>query len=176
MTDVPQSDPAPPILCRLRVLPSWLDYNGHMTEGRYLLVCSEVTDALLALIGADRTYVAGGHSYYTVETHVMHLGESHAGELLEGSVQVLDFDAKRIHVFVRLCVDGNPRATLEQILVHVDAKAGRAVPAPEHIQEKLARIRGIPFRDAASRVRWPQRRNEPALSLAQPRPLGWAAS
>ena len=138
MTDKPQSPPAPPILCRLRILPSWLDYNGHMTEGRYLLVCSEVTDMLLARIGADRAYVSRGHSYYTVETHILHLGESRAGELLEGSVQVLGHDAKRIHVFVRLCVDEVPRATIEQILLHVDANAGRAVPAPEVIQRNLA--------------------------------------
>lgn len=136
--NTPWQDPSePPVLCRLRVVPSWLDYNGHMTEGRYLLACSEVTDTLLALIGADRAYVALGHSYYTVETHLMHLGETQAGELLEGSLQVLGFDAKRIHVFVRLSVTGTLRATLEQVLVHVDAKAGHVVPAPDHVTERL---------------------------------------
>lgn len=138
VSETPTDPTVPPVLCRLRILPSWLDYNGHMTEGRYLLVCSEVTDTLLARIGADRAYVAGGHSYYTVETHVMHLAESHAGEVLDGSVQILGHDAKRIHVFVRLSVAGTPRATLEQVLIHVDAKAGRAVPAPEAILRRLA--------------------------------------
>lgn len=155
MTDTQHFPPAPPVLCRLRILPSWLDYNGHMTEGRYLLVCSEVTDTLMALIGADRGYVARGHSYYTVETHILHLGESHAGELLEGSVQILGYDAKRIHVFVRLSVTDVPRATLEQVLVHVDAKAGRAVPAPDDIQRNLAAFakphEAIPRPEAAGR-------------------------
>ena len=30
-----------------RVLPSWIDYNGHMTEFRYLQVMSEASDVLL---------------------------------------------------------------------------------------------------------------------------------
>ena len=31
-----------------RVLPEWIDYNGHMTEHRYLQCFGEATDALLA--------------------------------------------------------------------------------------------------------------------------------
>jgi carnitine 3-dehydrogenase len=134
-------DPAqPPVLARLRVMPSWIDYNGHMTEGRYLLACSEVTDALLRLVGADLGYVATGRSYYTVETHVMHLGEARAWDLLTGSVQLLGADDKRLHLFVTLAVEGRPVATLEQMLVHVDMAAGRAAPADPAV---LARLRPL---------------------------------
>ena len=34
-------------------------------------------------------YVKGGHSYYTAETHIMHLGEAKLGDRLTGTVQVL---------------------------------------------------------------------------------------
>jgi carnitine 3-dehydrogenase len=134
-------DPSGPlVLARLRVLPSWIDYNGHMTEGRYLLACSEVTDALLRLIGADLAYVAAGRSYYTVETHVIHLGEAKAGDLLTGAVQVLGADDKRLHLFVTLSVDGRPVATLEQMLLHVDMAAGRTAPVDPAVLDRLRPI------------------------------------
>ncbi len=133
-------------LARLRIVPSWIDYNGHMTEGRYLLACSEVTDALLRLIGVDQAYVRAGRSYYTVETHLLHLAESHAGDLLTGTLQVLAADEKRIHVFVRFAVGARAVASVEQMLIHVDAKAGRAVQADPSV---LARLRPIAEAHAA---------------------------
>lgn len=136
----PTPSPGPLDLAALRVVPSWIDYNGHMTEGRYLLACSETTDAFLRLIGAGLDYVAAGRSYYTAETHLIHLGETRVGDLLQGSVQVLGWDPRRIHLFVTLAVDGNAVATLEQMLVHVDAAAGRASPADPAV---LARLRPL---------------------------------
>jgi carnitine 3-dehydrogenase len=131
---------APLELARLRVVPSWLDYNGHMTEGRYLLACSEVTDVLLRMIGVDLAYVAAGRSYYTVETHIMHLGESKLGDLLTGRLQVLYADEKRLHVFVMFTVEDRKVASLEQMLLHVDAGAGKATPADPAVLERLRPI------------------------------------
>jgi carnitine 3-dehydrogenase len=131
-------DPSRPLtLAQLRVLPSWIDYNGHMTEGRYLLACSEVTDALLRLIGAGLDYVAAGRSYYTAETHLIHLGEARAGDLLTGVLQILAADAKRLHVFVTLTIGDRPVATLEQMLLHVDMATGRVVPADPAVFARL---------------------------------------
>jgi carnitine 3-dehydrogenase len=149
-------------LTRLRVVPSWLDYNGHMTESRYLHACSETTDALLARIGADRAYVATGRSYYTVETHLMHLRECRTGDLIEGSVQVLHADEKRMHVFVRLARDDAVAATLEQMLLHVDMGQGRAVPASGDVLARLMDIArahlGLPWPTAAGRCVGQKRR------------------
>ena len=133
-------------MARMTVLPSWIDYNGHMTESRYLFACSETTDAFLRLIGADLDYVAGGHSYYTAETHILHRGEAKAGDALAGSVQVLAADDKRLHVFVTLRRGDDVVATLEQMLLHVDMKAGRACPAAPAV---LARLRPIAEAHAA---------------------------
>lgn len=131
---------APLDLVSLRVVPSWIDYNGHMTEGRYLLACSEVTDVFLRMIGVDDAYVSAGRSYYTVETHIMHIDESKVDDVLTGSLQVLAADEKRLHVFVLFAVEGRPVASLEQMLIHVDAAAGRAAPADPDV---LARLRPI---------------------------------
>ena len=124
----------------VRVKPEWIDYNGHMTESRYLFASSETVDAFLRHIGADLAYVAGGHSYYTAETHILHRGEARLGDALTGTVQVLAADDKRLHLFVRLLRGEDEVATVEQMLLHVDMAAGRACAAPEAI---LARLRPI---------------------------------
>ncbi len=132
---------APLVLAQLQVLPGWIDYNGHMTESRYLFAGSETSDAFLRLIGAGMEYVAGGHSYYTAETHILHLGEAKLGDRLTGSLQVLAADQKRLHVFIRIEKDGVAVATLEQMLLHVDMTAGRACPAAPGVLDSLFRIR-----------------------------------
>ncbi|PPB81565.1 carnitine 3-dehydrogenase [Albidovulum inexpectatum] len=130
----------PLVMARMQVLPGWIDYNSHMTESRYLFAASETTDAFLRFIGADMDYVAGGHSYYTVETHIMHLGEGKLGDRLTGSLQVLHADEKRLHVFIRISRGEDVLATLEQMLLHVDMKAGRSCPAAAAILDRLMPI------------------------------------
>lgn len=134
------SKAAPLVMAHMQVLPGWIDYNGHMTESRYLFAGSETCDAFLRLIGADIAYVRTGFSYYTAETHIQHLGEAKLGDALTGTVQVLGADPKRLHVFLRILKDGAPVATVEQMLLHVDMAAGKACPAPNAILDKLMAI------------------------------------
>jgi carnitine 3-dehydrogenase len=137
----PTPDTAAPMeMARMTVLPGWIDYNGHMTESRYLFACSETTDAFLRLIGADLDYVKGGHSYYTAETHILHMGEAKLGDALTGTVQVLHADEKRLHVFVRILREGVPVATLEQMCLHVDMAAGKTCPASPEVLARLMPI------------------------------------
>jgi carnitine 3-dehydrogenase len=126
------------------VAGDWLDYNGHMTEHRYVQVFGDATDALLARMGCDAAYIARGHSYYTVESHLRHLGECAAGQALHVHVRVLEAAGKRVHLFHSMFDDdARAVATSEQMLLHVDTAAGRAVPAPAAHLDALA-----PFVDA----------------------------
>ncbi|WP_136659061.1 carnitine 3-dehydrogenase [Nitratireductor sp. XY-223] len=144
---VPDSEIAAPLsLWEATVLPSWIDYNGHMTEHRYLQVFGDTTDALLRMIGADRDYVAAGHSYYTVESHLMHLGEAKLGERLTTTTQILSSDEKRIHLFHTILTGGRTVATAEQMLLHVNSGAGRACPA---LPEVSAAVEAITQKHAA---------------------------
>ncbi len=131
---------APMVMARMQVLPGWIDYNGHMTESRYLFAGSETCDAFLRLIGADMDYVKGGHSYYTAESHVMHKGEARLGDALIGTVQVLHADEKRLHLFLSIERDGVAVATVEQMLLHVDMGLGKAMAAPAAILDRLMPI------------------------------------
>jgi carnitine 3-dehydrogenase len=125
------------IICNMKVRPQWIDYNGHMTESRYLFATSETVDVFLRLIGCDMAYVKTGFSYYTGETFIQHLGEAKLGDRLTGSLQILMADTKRVHVFVTLSCVGKILATLEQMLLHVDAGQGCVVAAPHDILARL---------------------------------------
>ena len=141
---------APMVMAQLQVLPGWIDYNGHMTESRYLFASSETVDNFLRLIGADMDYVAGGHSYYTAESHIVHRGEARLGDRLTGSVQVLHADEKRLQVFVTIARGADVVATVEQMLLHVDMAAGKTCAAAPAV---LARL--MPIAEAHRALAWP---------------------
>jgi carnitine 3-dehydrogenase len=136
----PAGDGAGPLVHETRVAPDWIDYNGHANETAYLRVASEATDALLQRIGVDAQYLRRGGSYFTVETHIRHLGEARAEERLAVATQVVGADEKRLHVFHRVQRGDDVLATVEQMLLHVDTQVGRAAPAPPDV---LARVRAL---------------------------------
>ena len=147
-TPAPPWDPTSPIaapLCLYRptVLPEWVDYNGHMSESCYLLVFGDNSDAFFRLVGIDETYRdQGGHSLYTVQTHIHNIREVAEGEPLRLSLQLLDFDDKRVHIFHAMHhgASGDLLATGEQMLVHVDIAQGRATPMPADLRTRLHAI------------------------------------
>ena len=133
----------------------WIDYNGHMTESRYLQCCAEATDALLRRLGLDAGYLAGGHSFFTVETHMMHLGQAKLGDWLHVTTPVLGGDGKRLHVFHRLLKGEEPVASAEQMLLHVDTRVDKVVAAEgamaEAVAALVARHAGLPRPESAGR-------------------------
>ena len=150
----PKAEPL--VMAQMQVLPGWIDYNGHMTESRYLFASSETVDNFLRLIGAGMDYVAAGHSYYTAETHIRHLGEAKLGDRLTGTVQILAADEKRFRSFVRIMEGETCVATVEQLCLHVDTKAGKTVPAAPEVWGKLRAIAeahsGLPLPAGAGRA------------------------
>jgi len=124
------------------VRTDWVDYNGHMTESRYLEVLGNATDALLRHVGLDDPYLRGGHSAFTVETHIRYLAEARAGDELAVDTQLLEGGDKRLHVFH---VVSNPRtgtvlATGEHLLLHVDTAAKRAAAMEEPLLSRVAAL------------------------------------
>jgi carnitine 3-dehydrogenase len=135
---------APLCLHQALVKPAWVDYNGHMSESCYLLVFGDNSDAFFRYIGIDEAYRdSGGQSLYTVETHLHNLREVSEGEPLKLTLQLLDVDEKRLHIFHAMYhgVSGDLLATGEQMLVHVDMQAGRSVDMPADIFQRVTAIR-----------------------------------
>ena len=102
-----------------------------------------------------KDYVAAGNSYYSAETHIRHLGEAKLGDRLQGTLQVLAADEKRLHIFIRILKDGAPVATVEQILLHVDMAKGKTCVAGAAVLDRLMPIAaahaGLPRPEAAGR-------------------------
>ncbi len=136
--------PAAPLdLYRARGEPDWVDYNGHMTEAAYLTAAGWASDALFRYIGDDEAYRAAGHSFYTVETHITYLLEVDVHEPLRITTQILGIDAKRVHLVhdMRHGDTGAQLCLIEQMLVHVDMRAGRSAPILPHVAAARGAIR-----------------------------------
>jgi carnitine 3-dehydrogenase len=135
------------------VEPSWIDYNGHMTEYRYLEVMADTTDAFLRAIGIIGPYIDAGRSYYTVETHIRHLGEAHGGDRISITTRLLGHDAKRLHLFheLRRDADDGLIATGEHMLLHVARAGGRTAAAAPEILAALDQIAA-----AQRELAWPE--------------------
>ena len=150
----PKAEPL--VMAHMQVLPGWIDYNGHMTESRYYFANSETVDAFLRLIGAGMDYVAAGHSFYSAETHIRHLGEAKLGDRLVGTIQILSADEKRFRSFVRIMKGSECVATVEQLCLHVDMAAGKAVAASPEVWQNLRAIAqghaGLPLPEGAGRA------------------------
>jgi carnitine 3-dehydrogenase / betainyl-CoA thioesterase len=139
----PDIDLSGPIPVHERAVPTeWVDYNGHTNDSRYMQITSEAGDRFMRLIGVDEAYLQSGRSYYTVESHLNFINQSHAGDRLYVTCQLLSHDAKRLHIFtsVHRADDDSRVATGEHMLLHVDAHAGKSSPASAEIQAKLADI------------------------------------
>ena len=105
-----------------RVIPiDWTDYNGHMNESRYGQVFSDAADGFLQSIGMNEAYIAAGHSYFTAETSIKYLMETHAGEAIIVDSEVLLAEGKKLKLAhqMKRADDGVLLASCEQFLLHV---------------------------------------------------------
>jgi carnitine 3-dehydrogenase len=125
------------------VRPEWVDYNGHMSDFIYVHVFGAAMDALYRNVGVDEAYRKKGRMFYTVESHVKHLGEAKVSEPLYVTTQVLALDDKRLHVIHRLYRgrDDVMIATGEQMHLHVDTAAAKAVSMEPALRAKLESLR-----------------------------------
>jgi carnitine 3-dehydrogenase / betainyl-CoA thioesterase len=130
-------------LVETHVRPEWIDYNGHMTDSRYLQVFGDATDALFRSVGVDDAYRRSGRALYTVESHVTHGAEAKALEPLYVLTRVLGVDDRRVHLFHALHRrrDDVLVATGEQMYLHVDTNAGKAALMDTAVRGSLEKIR-----------------------------------
>src|SRR5210317_722302 len=139
---IPQQAPAKTLRTQTRIVPvDWTDSNGHMNEGRYGQVFSDAADGFLLAAGVDDAYLAGGHSYFTVETSIKFLNETHSGdhivvdstvELSEGKKLKLAHEMKR--------ADGTVLATASQFMLHVSLDTRKSCPPVGAVATALAQF------------------------------------
>jgi carnitine 3-dehydrogenase len=125
-----------------QVRPEWIDYNGHMTDSRYLQVFGDATDALFRHAGIDDAYRQSGRALYSVEAHLTHRAEARALEPLYVTTRVLEVADKRVRLFHSLQRrrDDALVATAEQLYVHVSGSPARASPMDGGVRARLAAV------------------------------------
>lgn len=117
------------ITYRTRVLPEWVDYNGHLRDAYYLLIFSYATDALMERIGLDADARGqSGHSLFTLEAHINYLHEVKLDTEVWVQTQIIGFDKKRLHLYHSLHREGieDALSASEQMLLHVDLQGPRS--------------------------------------------------
>src|SRR6187551_3357809 len=91
---------APFVSSVMRVEPQWIDYNGHLNVAYYNVLFDRAVDEAYELLGIGPDYLKQHrHSTMVAEVHVRYLRELHEGDPVRVTVQLLDYDAKRFHVF-----------------------------------------------------------------------------
>jgi acyl-CoA thioester hydrolase len=126
-----------------RVEPSWIDYNGHMNVAYYHLAFDRATDQFLRQIGLGEEYVQREKgSMFALEDHMVYLKELRQGDPFRVTVQLLDFDEKRLHYFLRMFhgEKGFLAATCEHLSIFVDMTLRRSAPMPPQVKDALARV------------------------------------
>ena len=124
---------APLVLHREKVDPAWIDYNGHMNLAYYVLAFDHATDAFFDYVGLGEAYLKGNNcSTFTLEAHVTYDRELMAGDPMRFETQLLDYDAKRLHVFHWMYHEEQSylAATNELLFVNVDTATGRSRAIP----------------------------------------------
>ncbi|WP_457645514.1 3-hydroxyacyl-CoA dehydrogenase NAD-binding domain-containing protein [Profundibacter sp.] len=159
--DAAQAEPVldikQPLPTVTRTVPlDWTDYNGHMNEARYLQAFGDATDRFMEIIGCDADYIASGGSYFTVETHIRHLDEVHAGARIRVETQCLLGKGKKMQLFHRMFEGDRLLATGEHMMIHVSLDTRRASVPADHIVARLGEIatahRVLPMPDGAGQA------------------------
>jgi len=149
---------APFVSSEMRVESGWIDYNGHLNMAYYNVLFDRAVDEAFELLGCGLDYVrTRRHSCFTAEIHVRYLRELKAGDPVRATLQLLEFDSKRLHYFEQLfhAADGWVSATSENMSLHVDMDAQKTAVFPPEVSARLTHMKAaheqLPLPDAAGR-------------------------
>ena len=125
------------------VLPEWVDWNGHMNVAFYVLAFDQASGAFMRNMGLGRNYVNSKSGMtFVLETHVTYDRELREGAPMRFTTQLLDRDAKRVHLFHEMyhAEQGYLASTNETIVMNIDYTTRRSGPWPVQAAERLAAL------------------------------------
>jgi acyl-CoA thioester hydrolase len=128
---------------RATVLPEWIDWNGHMNVGFYVVAFDKATDTLCEQFGCswDYTRLKIGMTF-VIEAHVTYDREVKEGDPLRITTQVLDYDSKRLHYihFMYHATDGYLASTNELMMINIDYQSRRSAIWPDFARERIEKL------------------------------------
>lgn len=125
------------------VRPEWIDHNGHMNVGYYLVVFDFATDEFLSWVGLDALHRREHRvTTFCLEAHVTFHREVRSGDPLRFTTLLVGHDPKRIHYFHAMHhgTEGYLAATNELMSLHVSEETRRSTSLAPEVLERLARI------------------------------------
>lgn len=144
---------------RAVVRPEWIDANGHMNVGFYVVAFDHATDTFAEQLGVGWPYVEHRLGMtFILEAHATFEHELKSGDPLRVATQILEYDEKRVHLFHAMyhAEAGFLAATNELLMMHVDYRTRRAAPWPADALQRLeamaAAHAALPRPDRAGRV------------------------
>ena len=150
---------APYVSSPMRVEAGWINYNGHLNMAFYHVLFDRAVDELFGLVGLGPDYVRQqGASFFVAEAHVRYLRELMADDPVRVTVQLLDFDDKRMHYFMELrhAEEGWLSATTENLSLHVAMDTKKVTSFPAGIVTNLVLLKaahaGLKRPDALGRT------------------------
>jgi len=128
---------------RGHVLPEWIDVNNHMNVAYYMLAFDQGVDTLWGQFGLTDEYIkTHSSSTFAVESHITWQKEIAEAEPYIVTSQILAYDEKRIHQFMRM-YHANEKylsATAEWMNLHVDLDIRRVAPWPPEILRQIGKF------------------------------------
>ena len=130
-----------------------------MNVAFYVLVFDHATDCLLKSLGLGPNYVEQEKkSVFQLECHLSYQQEVTENDMLDFTIQLLDYDSKRIHFFTSMYQrnEGFLSATAEWIGMHIDLVHRRSAIMPAFTLKKLYTLRtlhkGLPIPKQVGRI------------------------
>ena len=120
------------------VKPEWIDHNGHMNLGYFVVAFDEATDDVYESWGLGLDYPdKSGCSVFTLGVNVDYRAELFEGDAIRIETLLVDHDQKRIHYFHRMYhgVSGKLVATNECLCMNVNLESRRSAPFPADVAD-----------------------------------------
>ncbi len=123
------------------VQPEWIDYNGHMNMGYYLVAFDQVaTDSFYDYLGIGVEHKqAIGKSTFSLSANIDFIAELMEGAPMRFTTRLVDYDHKRLHFYHCLYhADENfLAATNENLGMYIDMSTRRST---EFSEAQMARF------------------------------------
>ncbi len=111
-----------------------------MNAGYYAVAFDRAVDQFMLRLGMGKAYARSGvGTTFCLQSHIIYLRELVKDDPIRITLQLLDYDQKRMHLFLRLFHAGEVflAATSENISIHIDLRTRRSAPMPETVLEEL---------------------------------------
>lgn len=151
--------PAPLDVYRDVVRSEWIDFNGHMNAGYYMVAFDDAISPWSRFYGmTDQHRAHHGVTTFSAENHITYERELREGTEIGITTQLLGYDRKRIHAFQVMydLASGTEAATNEVMSLHISEATRRVSEMHDEVFERLGQVwerhRTLPWPRQARRV------------------------